>query len=75
MEHLWGLLLWVAVMKNTCSEKYVSMAQVFSYEFCKTFKNTYFEEYLWAIAFGCRLENHIEIEPQRFTTFNLYCLH
>ena len=24
----------------------VSMVQVFSYEFCKTFKNTYFEEYL-----------------------------
>ena len=24
----------------------VSLVQVFSYEFCKTFRNTYFEEYL-----------------------------
>ena len=24
----------------------VSMVQLFSYEFCKTFKNAYFEEYL-----------------------------
>ena len=53
----------------------VSMVQVFSYEFCKTFKITYFEEYLRTTAFGCRLENHVEIGPQRFTTFTLSCLH
>ena len=53
----------------------VSMVQAFSYEFCKTFKNTYFEEYLRTTAFGYRLENHVEIEPQRFTTFTLFCLH
>ena len=46
-----------------------------SYEFCKTFKNIYFEEYLWTTAFGSRLESHVEIEPQRFTNFTLSCLH
>ena len=49
----------------------VSLVQVISYEFCKTFKNIYFEEYLWTTAFGSRLESHVEIEPQRFTTFTL----
>ena len=53
----------------------VSQGQVFSYEFRKTFKNTYLEEYLWTTAFGYRLENYAETEPQRFTAFNLSCLH
>ena len=44
----------------------VSLVHVFSYEFCKTFKNTHFEEYQWTTASGCRLEHHVEIEPQRF---------
>ena len=45
---------------------------MFSCEFCKIFKNIYFEEHLWTTASGSRLENHVEIEPQRFTAFNLF---
>ena len=52
-----------------------TLAQVFSYEYCKSFKKTYFEEHLWTAASGCSLENHVEIEPQRFTDFNLFYLH
>ena len=36
-----------------------TLTQVFSYEFYKTFKNTYFEEHLSTTASGCRLENHV----------------
>ena len=36
---------------------------------------TYFEEHLRTGDSGCRLENHLEIDPQRFTAFNLFCLH
>ena len=28
-----------------------TLAQVFSCEFCETYKNTFFTEYLWATAF------------------------
>ena len=49
--------------------------QVFSYEFYKTFKNTYFEEHLWTTASGYMLEKHKKIEPRRFATFTLSSLH
>ena len=54
------------------------LAQVFSCKFCEIFKNNYFEEHLQTTVSGCRMENHaeiVEIEPQRFTAFNLSCLH
>ena len=52
-----------------------TLAQVFSCEFCKIFKKTYFDEHLWTTVSGWRLKNHVEIEPQTFTAFNLFCLH
>ena len=47
----------------------------FPMNFGKTFKNTYLEEYLWTTAFGYRLQNYVETEPQRFTAFTFSCLH
>ena len=52
-----------------------TLMQVFSCEFCKIFKSTDFEEHLWTSNSGCRPENHVEIEHQRFTAFNLSRLH
>ena len=49
----------------------VSLVQMFSYEFSKTFKNTCFEEYLWTTASGWRLENPVEVEQQGFYYFYL----
>ena len=46
-----------------------TLAQVFSCEFYEIFS------ILWMTASGCRLENHVETEPQGFTAFNLSCLH
>ena len=36
------------------SIKKETLAQVFSYEFCKSSKNTFFTEHLWATASACR---------------------
>ena len=47
----------------------VSLVQVISYELCKTFKKSYFEEYLWTTAAGCRLDDYCWLqagEPCRF---------
>ena len=52
-----------------------ALIKVFSYEFWKTLKNIYFEEHLWTLLIADWMENHIEIEPQRFATFTLSCLH
>ena len=49
-----------------------TLVQVFSCEFWKSFKNTYFEEHP---ASGCRIETHVEIKLQRLTTFKLSCVH
>ena len=51
-----------------------TLVQRLSYEFCKTFKNTYFEEHLWTTASGCSLGSRVEIEPQRFASFTLTSL-
>ena len=62
-------------LKNEASNfiKKEALVQVFSYEFYKTFKDIYFEEHLLTTACGCRLENHVEIEPLvLFTLTSLY---
>ena len=61
----------VAALRSEKRENRETLVQLFSYEFWKNFKNSY----LLTTACGCRLENHIEIEPQGFTTFILSCLH
>ena len=58
------------IRSATLSKQSLWYIQVFSCEFCKTFKNTYFEEHQWTTA-GLRAT---EIEPQRFASFALSCL-
>ena len=45
-----------------------ALAQVFSCEFCKSFKNIVFIEHLWATAFG----EHVSFNPFHATGLFLY---
>ena len=47
---------------------------MFSCEICKFFKNTYFKDYPWTTASGCRIDNHVEIELQRRDLLSLTSL-
>ena len=51
------------------------LAQVFSCEFSKIIKNTYYEKHLWTTASGYTMKTYVEIEPQKYTAFNLSYLH
>ena len=44
--------------------KKVTLAQVFSSKFCKTFKNTYFTEHFWWLLLPTATNKHIEIGPK-----------
>ena len=66
-EHVRKILIWLCVtVTGPEAYKFIkkeTLAHVFSWEFSKIFKSTYFEEHLWTTASGCRLENQVEIEP------------
>ena len=44
--------------------KKVTLAQVFSSKFCKTFKNTYFTEHFWWLLLPTATNEHVEIGPK-----------
>ena len=49
--------------ENTCAVKKETLAQVFSFEFCEIFKNTFFAEHLRTTASGDDLSQSYVTSP------------